>query len=89
MNTFSNENAIYCSPDLDTSEYRLFGPMKKMMDEQIQIRYGRAISCSPVAWTEASVVFLQKGFRNLFIDEISVETNLDDMLKNETLMFDT
>ena len=32
--------------------------------------------------------FLQKAFRNLFVDGISVDINLDDILKNKTLMFD-
>ena len=32
--------------------------------------------------------FLQTAFRNLFIDGASVQINLDDMLKNKTLIFD-
>ena len=35
-----------------------------------------------------SIVSLQMAFRNLFTDAINVLMNLDDMLKNETLMFD-
>ena len=41
-----------------------------------------------MAWTAASIVYFAEGFRNLFIDGINVEMNLDGVLKNETLMSD-
>jgi len=37
----------------------------------------------------ASIIFLHHAFRNLVIEErINVEMNLDDMLKNKTIMLD-
>jgi len=36
----------------------------------------------------ASIVFLLQAFRNLLIDGTNVNVNLDNLLKNEIIMFD-